>query len=87
MRLGKVYDIEGQTPQKAARECEVRPTPHAKTRQAQRGISEEEIRDVVGKGSPKRVTDRGDWEAKNRFMEVDFVLRPCNIFIETVKYV
>ena len=75
---------EGQSPKEAALHCRLRQSQHAKKRQLQRGVTREEIREVIFRGRLRN--RRGSWEAENRFLFVVFRLRPCNIFLITVHY-
>jgi hypothetical protein len=72
------------TPKQAARECKIRPRGHAKMRQAQRGITDGDIREAIANGTLGKRRDR--WEARTAYVTVVFRLAPCNIFIITVFY-
>ena len=50
----------------------------------QRGISNDEIRTAVFRGTLRN--RRGSWVAEFRYLTIVFRLRPCNMFIITVHY-
>lgn len=72
------------TPKQAARDCRIRPRGHAKSRRAQRGITDAESPIAIAKGQLKKRRDR--WEANHAYVTVVFRVAPCNIFIITVFY-
>ncbi|HEX9709980.1 MAG TPA: DUF4258 domain-containing protein [Candidatus Thermoplasmatota archaeon] len=75
---------ESQTPKDAAYRCHIRPRGHAKRRQAQRGITDDDIRRAIYTGPLKRRRDI--WQARASFVKVVFRMAPSNIFIITVFY-
>ena len=76
--------LEGQPPRVAALRCGLHSQEHGGRRQLQRGISREEIREAIFRGTLRRRRDR--WEAQFRYLKVVFRMRPCNIYLITVYY-
>jgi len=57
-----------------------------------RGIRDEEIRDVIVRGTLRSVREtsprgiRHRWESSNQVFRVSYYLRPCLILVKTVMY-
>jgi len=83
---------EGQTPREAGRRCRLQKRGHALRRQIGRGILDHEIREVIARGTLRRVREvsregaRHRWESSNRMFRVSYYLRPCLILVKTVMY-
>lgn len=90
--MPRIYPGEGQTPATAATRCRLSATPHALERQLQRGIEDEEIRNIIRRGTRIRVRERtvqGEkykWIASNQAITAVFFLRPCLMLLKTVMH-
>ncbi|MCK4367987.1 MAG: DUF4258 domain-containing protein [Thermoplasmata archaeon] len=63
--------------------CQLRPRPHFKERQIERGISEEEVRDAIFKGSKTRKGER-KVHAVCGIAEVVYNEYPCTFILKRV---
>lgn len=62
--------------------CKFRPTEHAKDRMIERGISKDDVLEVILKGAKKRKEKK--ILAKLRRIEVVYLQKPCNYHIVTM---
>ena len=92
MAVPIVYPGEGQTPREAGRRCRLFIKDHAFERRMKRGIREEEIRDLIVRGTLRRFREGSEegvvyrWESSNRMFRVAYYVRPCLILVKTVMY-
>ena len=57
-----------------------------------RGVRDEEIRNVIFRGTLRRIEEASEdgfryrWESSNRMIRVAYYLKPCLILVKTVMY-